>query len=682
MTHRRKRPLSLFQELKRRNVFRVALAYAVLSWLLLQVSDVLVDALELPATWSKALIALLLIGLIPALIFSWVYEMTPEGLKRESEVDHDQSITHETAHKLNIAVIFMLALAIALFAVDRFVRTPENVAAPPVIATPAATAPETDQGVAVVAVLPLQTLSTEEEGRFLASGLHDDLLTRLARLDAFRVISRTSVMEYADTTKNLRQIGAELGAGYILEGGLQAIGGRVRINAQLIDAATDEHLWAQTFDRELTTANLFNVQSDIATAIAEAAHAVLSPRDAEVLDTVPTQNLEAYRAYLKGLDTAGDLSKPGMTATLDSFREAVALDPEFADAWALLSKAYLRLFWEEGGEKDSDPDFALRDTGLDALERAQGLDPAGLQTLMAEAYYHYYGFRDYSKALIALGRAEAIAPNDTRVISLRGFLLRRLGRMDEAANALLRALLTAPIDRPLLRETTTTLGLAGRCREASNMASRALERYPDHAGILQWAARARLLCEDDPKEAQRLAEQINVTTVLELDAVVYFHVYAGDFPAAIRFLETLDKKWLGDPLTRLDIENNLAWLYRETGQPEAAALALRSAGEAAADIDRAGTLALARQAMTAALRSDIPATLELGRRSLASMPEDAFAELGLRYEVIKAYAIAGALDEALDELDTLLAKPGGRFITPVMIDPYLAEVRKLPGFKQ
>ena len=131
----------------------------------------------------------------------------------------------------------------------------------------------------VVAVLPLQALSTEDAGKFLAAGLHDDLLTRLSRLQAFRVISRTSVMEYADTRKNIREIGAELGAGYILEGGLQAIGGNVRINAQLIDASTDEHLWAETYDRALTTANLFEVQGDIAGAIADAMHAALSPQE-------------------------------------------------------------------------------------------------------------------------------------------------------------------------------------------------------------------------------------------------------------------------------------------------------------------------------------------------------------------------------------------------------------------
>ncbi|MDX1698558.1 MAG: hypothetical protein R3308_09745, partial [Thiohalobacterales bacterium] len=287
--------MSLFEELKRRNVFRVALAYLVLAWLMLQVADVLVDALELPSVWSKGIIALLVIGFIPTIVFSWVYELTPEGVKRESEVDRSQSITPDTGRKLNIAVVVMLALAIVLFSAEHFLgdrgTEPAAIAAAPATSPGGSEAATTADAVPVVAVLPLQALSTEEEGRFLASGLHDDLLTRLARLEAFRVISRTSVMEYANTTKNLKQIADELGASYIVEGGLQAIGGRVRINAQLIDAESDEHLWAETYEQALTPANLFEVQAEIASAIAEATRATLSPHDVEVLEEVPTENL-------------------------------------------------------------------------------------------------------------------------------------------------------------------------------------------------------------------------------------------------------------------------------------------------------------------------------------------------------------------------------------------------------
>ena len=230
-------------------MFRVAAGYAVLAWLLMQIADVLMDTIGLPDIWGKAVLGLLLIGFLPALIFSWVYEMTPEGIKRENEISADSSITSHTAKKLNIVIIALMVIAIGVFAIDRFTGAPVSTPAPVANTAPALNA------IPVVAVLPLQALSTDDEGIFLASGLHDDLLTRLARLQAYKVISRTSVMEYAGTTKNLRDIGAELGANVILEGGLQAIGGNVRINAQLIDAITDEHLWVQTYDRELMTAN-------------------------------------------------------------------------------------------------------------------------------------------------------------------------------------------------------------------------------------------------------------------------------------------------------------------------------------------------------------------------------------------------------------------------------------------
>ena len=458
--------LSVYKELKRRNVFRVAAGYAVLSWLLLQIADVLMDTIGLPDIWGKAVLGLLLIGFLPVLIFSWVYEMTPEGLKRENEIAPETSITSHTAKKLDIAVIALLVIAIGVFAIDRFTGAPVNAVAP--VAT---TAPVPD-AIPVVAVLPLQALSTDDEGIFLASGLHDDLLTRLARLQAFKVISRTSVMEYANTTRNIRDIGAELGANFILEGGLQAIGGNVRINAQLIDAATDEHIWADTYNRELTTANLFDVQAEIAGAIADAMHATLSPKDIEQLGGVPTENLKAYEAYLRGRDFRQQLTMQGIRGAVAAQREATELDPEFGEAWAALSSALIGQYWEEGAEDGVSPNEALVEESRQALARAQQLDPGTASTFMAESLFHYYGFRDYSSALIALGRAEAIAPNNVRVHAVRGYLLRRLGRVSEAADALLGAkelnpipwrrpqamkVQLAPCHRPQSRNTTHRL---------------------------------------------------------------------------------------------------------------------------------------------------------------------------------------------------------------------------------
>lgn len=674
--------MSLFNELKRRNVIRVALAYGVLSWLMLQVADVLVDALELPAIWSKGIIGLLVIGFIPTLVFSWVYELTPEGVKRESEIDREQSIAPDTGRKLNIAVIVMLGLAIALFAADRFVGRSEVPATPTAAETsaaPAAEATEENAGVPVVAVLPLQALSTEEEGRFLASGLHDDLLTRLARLEAFRVISRTSVMEYAQTTKNLKQIAQELGAGYIVEGGLQAIGGRVRINAQLIDAATDEHLWAETFERSLTPANLFEVQGEIAAAIARATHATLSPQDVAVLETVPTDNLAAYQAFLKGLELFGDLSKPAMYGSLSHFKKATELDPEYADAWAYRSAAHLRLYWEEGGEVGLAPDPAQRDAALRALERAEALEPDGLDTLIARAYYHYYGFRDYSSALIVLGRVEAMAPNHVTVIALRGYLLRRLGRMDEAADVLNQTWQMEPNSAGFHREAMATLVRADRCDESNEVRRVSLERFPDSNGILDLSSWVELACNRNIQKAVELARRMQPTTLTEIESK-FLYLLRGDRREALGFLENLDESFLNDPVVSMIANSYRAWLLRQLGDDTAAGGALAAAQQAAGRIGEISYGVQARRAFLAALAGDADTAREYGMMALDSMPADALNEYGIRYQVAMALATAGLTDEAIGQLEILQSQSGRADFGLVEIDPFFASLEADPRF--
>ena len=640
--------MSLFAEMKRRNVFRVALAYIVLAWLVLQVADVLVQALELPAVWNKGVVALLVLGIIPTLVFAWVYELTPEGIKRESEIDRSESITDVTAHRLNIAVLIMGSLAIALFAWDRFRAAPVPVEITDDAArTPAGAEEPAADSMPVVAVLPLQAVSAEEEGRFLASGLHDDLLTRLARLEAFRVISRTSVMEYADTTKNLREIGRELGAGFIVEGGLQAIGGRVRIDAQLIDARTDEHLWAETFERPLTSANLFDVQGEIAAAIAEATHATLSPSDRAVLEEVPTENLAAYEAYLSGNERIATLTRPDMHATVAAYEKAVALDPDFVDAWANLALARIRLYWEEGGESGTGPDPQLREQAQAALARARSLAPERTSVLLAAAYVHYYGYRDYASALVELGKAAAAAPNHFHVRNLRAYLLRRLGRMDDAADILLASIRREPNLSALYRETPNTLIRANRCGEALDVSRAGLQRFPDNSGVLGAAAWGLIACEHDLESAAELARRIEVTTLAELRIRTFTLALAGDIGGVIDTLTGLDDAFEDDPVSRLVANDDLAWAYRQAGNDAAAAAALAEANAAAAQIDVAGYGILAERAFNAALNGDRKQALEFGRQALAATPEDAMIEPDLRFLVASAWSVAGLHDEAV-----------------------------------
>ncbi|HSM32137.1 MAG TPA: hypothetical protein VK854_15675, partial [Woeseiaceae bacterium] len=421
--------MSLLAELRRRNVFRVAVAYLVGAWVLLQVVDVLFPALRLPE-WTITLVAVLLaLGFVPALIGAWVFELTPEGLRRESEVERSASITRDTGRKLNIATIVMVLIGVGVLAVDRYL--PEQAGSP---AGPAAT---TD-AVPVIAILPFQATGSDDGG-FLASGLHDDLLTKLHKLGAFRVLSRTSVMEYADTTKKMREIGAELGASHILEGGVQAMGNRVRINAQLIDATTDEHLWADIYDDELTAANLFDVQAKLATAIAEQLQRTLSPEDRTVLDEVPTENTRAYNLYLRALDVLGREGLFNNRRAVKLLEEAVAVDPSFALAWARLSEARARM---ARALDDSD----LREAALSALAEARALKPDLLEAEIAWAVYLYHGQFEYAKALAALESLGERGERNPDVLQLKAWLYRRLGRYEQAYDTMLASYELDPRD--------------------------------------------------------------------------------------------------------------------------------------------------------------------------------------------------------------------------------------------
>jgi TolB-like protein len=641
--------LSLFSELKRRNVFRVTAGYVVLSWLLLQVADLLTDMLGLPEVWGKAVLGLLLIGIVPVVIFAWVYEMTPEGLKRESDVSPDASITVETGYKLNVAIIFLLVVAIGVYSLNNFVLSSRS--QPTAGSKDQATEVAAEStSLPVIAVLPLQALSAESEGQFLAAGLHDDLLTRLARLQAFRVISRTSVMEYANTTKNMREIGAELGAGYILEGGLQAIGGNVRINAQLIDASTDEHLWAETYDRELTTANLFDVQGDIAGAIANAMHSTLSPQEEQQISSAPTDNLEAYEAFLRGRANSGILTQPAIEAAVDSFAEAVELDPLFAEAWSHLSVSFSRKYWETGAEDGIGADPSVRAAALDALKRAQELAPGAVTTLVAEGYYYYYGFRDYTRALEVTARALAIAPNDLDVTSLQTFLSRRLGRVSDAADGMIEILQMDPNSSGQIVQVAQTLVEAHRCSEAKHYANILQDRFAEDVESDLVAAIVSFNCDHDFGAARNYALQIPVTTFQQMGYVSFFLTLAGDFDGAIDvLLENRDT--LGDqPTVRLWIENRLARLYRETGQNVRADAALQNAIDIVGTIESPGSTALQEFAHTAALRGDAEETYALGQALLENLPDDAFRYPDFAISIAVFYVNVGLLDEALDLL--------------------------------
>ncbi|MGI9200615.1 MAG: tetratricopeptide repeat protein, partial [Woeseiaceae bacterium] len=270
----------IISELRRRNVFRVAIAYVVVTWLLLQVVDILVPMLTLPEWVGRLIFLLLVVGFPIALLFAWAFEMTPDGVKLEKNVDRSTSITHVTGRKLDRAIIGVLVFALAAAIYANFQDDPEAV--PEAASAEQVSSDEVPEVIATpdkpsIAVLPFANRSANQEDEFFVDGMHDDLLTQLAKISGLKVISRTSVLQYRDTEKSMKVIGDELGVKALLEGGVQRAGDRIRINVQLIDASTDEHLWAETYNRELTADNIFEIQEEISLEIAGALHAALSP---------------------------------------------------------------------------------------------------------------------------------------------------------------------------------------------------------------------------------------------------------------------------------------------------------------------------------------------------------------------------------------------------------------------
>jgi TolB-like protein/Flp pilus assembly protein TadD len=330
--------LTFFDELKRRNVVRVAIAYAVAAWVFLQIADLVLENIAAPAWVIQAMMLVILLGFIASVVIAWAYEMTPEGIKRQADIDRTQSVTAQTGQKLDRIIIGFLALAVAYFVYDR-ANTPEH---PP----PGTSPPSVQQEAAVaevpsepsIAVLPFVNMSADAEQEFFSDGISEELLNLLVRVEGLKVASRTSSFTYKGSKQSLADIAKELRVDHVLEGSVRKSDNRVRITAQLIDATTDRHLWSDTYDRELN--DIFGIQDEIANAIVVALQnelGVLS--DTEMVSVgVATQNLDAYELYLKARSLF--LARAELETAVELFEKAVELDPDFARAWESLAANY------------------------------------------------------------------------------------------------------------------------------------------------------------------------------------------------------------------------------------------------------------------------------------------------------------------------------------------------------
>jgi TolB-like protein len=408
--------MNFFSELKRRNVYKVAVAYAVVSWLLIQVATQVFPFFEIP-NWTVQLVVLLaVIGFPIALVLAWAFEITPEGIKREGEIDRSKSIARKTGRKLTafIAVLGAVAAGLMIF---RFVHSRGN------SETGKEIVPTTEIESKSVAVLPFENLSAEKANAYFAEGIQDEILTRLSKIADLKVISRTSTQHYESVPGNLPEIARQLGVAHILEGSVQKYGDAVRVNVQLIKAANDSHLWADTFDRKLT--DIFLVESDIASAIAEQLQVHLTGQEKQVIAAKPTDNPEAYDAYLRGLAyTLRTQNTPGnYLGAQKYFQEAVRLDPKFALAWALLSYVDARGYHTTNLQ----PTVALREEARQAFETALALDLNLGEAWLAKGYYYYGCVNDFDTAVRCYEQARKFLPNSSRIPQSLAFVARDQG---------------------------------------------------------------------------------------------------------------------------------------------------------------------------------------------------------------------------------------------------------------
>jgi adenylate cyclase len=321
--------MSFIAELRRRNVLRVGAAYLAVAWLLIQVAQAVFPAFGLGATTVRVVIVVLAIGLLPVLVFAWAFEITPEGLKRESEVDRNQSITPQTGKKLDRLIMVILALALGYFAVDKFVLAPKREQA----ATEAARAEGRTESVVKsygeksIAVLPFIDMSAKKDQEYFSDGISEELLNLLAKIPELRVISRSSAFSYKGKDVKLAQVAQELNVAHILEGSVRKAGNKVRITAQLIDARSDTHLWSETYDRPLD--DIFAVQDEIAAMVVAQLKVKLLGGTPKAKSTDPA----AYALYLQGRQSNRQNTAEGYRRSIQLYKQALAIDPAYDAAW-------------------------------------------------------------------------------------------------------------------------------------------------------------------------------------------------------------------------------------------------------------------------------------------------------------------------------------------------------------
>lgn len=662
-----------FAELKRRNVLRVAAFYAASAWLFVQVVTQVGPVFALPPWMQRLVIVALAIALPFVLAFSWFYDLTPDGFKLDREIGEHESIARQTGKRLDRGIVAVLCLAVIALLADR-ISTQQGVRA-----FSASTRSEKS-----IAVLPFENLSDDKDNAYFAVGMQDQILMQLSKISGLKVISRTSTQKYKSHPEDLKSIGQELGVATVMEGSVQKSGNQARINLQLIDAASDSHLWAETYDRDMS--HLFTVESEVATQVADALQAKLLPVEAKRLARVLTRNPLAYDALLRGEAAQQRAEVTWVAADIDasiaSYREASEGDPQFALAYARLAYAYV---WKANFFSDADTQ-GLLEQGRFAFQRALALAPDLAEAHVAAGFYHLWGRSDQGAGLIEFQHALALNPQDAVAQRAIGLILARQGRLDDAVAAFEHALTLDPRNV----ETLIPLAHAHADQHRYDLADQTLARALAIDPTAAWAWGER----DDLKYlATGDADKMLAMTNAAPHDVLANPNYLFQRVIALRYKRDYDgvRRLLSASTGAAAVSAADACVWRADNEWAAGnhalahtvylscALLLQAQIADADDAGLHGELGwvLARLGRTAdALRE--------GQRGVHLRPIDqdwtggAYALL----QMGRIHAELGQIDEAVAILDELLASPHGRVVSAASLahDPDWDAIRKDPKF--
>lgn len=668
-------PKKFFAELRRRNVYKVAVAYGVVSWLLIQIATQVFPIFEIP-NWAARLIVLLLALAFPiALVLAWIYELTPEGISRTTNVAPDQSIARRTGRKLDLIIIAVLVAVIGIL----LVRTPHFFKS-------------VDRFDKRIAVLPFENRSEDTSNTYFADGVQDEILTRLSKISDLKVISGTSTERYKSAPRNLGEIGQQLRVGYLVEGSVQKVGDEVRIHVQLIKASNDAQLWAETFDRELTS--IFAVESEVAKTIAEQLQVHLTGREQQIIEATPTRKIEAHDAYLRGLAFAskGATTPANSLGAQKWLREAVRLDPNFAQSWALLSYvdslSYISL--------TAQATEALRAEALEAAETALRLQPKIGEGLLAKGYYYYACLRDYDKAVHYFNEAREVMPNSSRIPESLAYVARRRGQWKASEAYFREAEQLDPRNVRLLTQHSLSLIELRHFAEAKNKLNDVLKIVPGDPDTLALLA-AIAQAEGDLKYSARLLSPLRfgADDSAALETQVYQSILERRPQLMISRLEEVlraSNAKLG--LTDGELRFWLGWAQQVAGNLETAKANWRRAREELEPLLAAqpgNYLILQDLALIHLGLGEKEQALELAQRDFQaiSVKKDAIEGVAPLEIIGRINAGFGDADRAIAALEKVLVTPydgalgAGVPLTPALLrlDPMFDLLRANPSFQ-